>query len=127
MGFLGYKRDFRFAIYLEIPIHPDFINKKVDIENEKVDIEPQKVDIQDLRDSHIKRLRALGVNKSTLEKFDILLNAVELDQIFGRTDVINILDISPTAASKFIGKMCRANIFEAVEGKGKGKYRLSIR
>ncbi len=85
--------DDRRAVTVEIPIHPDFINKKVDIENEKV---------------------------------DILLNAVELKQVFGRTDVINILNISPTAASKFIEKMCRADVLEAVEGKGIGKSRLDI-
>lgn len=56
----------------------------------------------------------------------MLLNAVELEQIFGRTKVVNALNISSTAASKFIGKMCQAEILEAVEGKGKGKYRLSI-
>lgn len=78
---------------VEIPIHPDFINKKVDIENEKV---------------------------------DILLNTVELKQIFGRTEIINALNIFPTAASKFIGKMCQAGILMLVEGKGKGKYQWSI-
>ena len=95
-----FKDDDRRAVTVEIPIHSDFINKKVDIENEKVDIEP--------------------------EKNDILLNVVELEQIFGRTEVVNALNISPTAASKFIGKMCQAGVLEAVVGKGKGKYRLSI-
>ncbi len=51
--------DDRWAVTVEIPIHPDFINKKVDIENEKVDIEFQKVDIQNMKDNYIKRLRAL--------------------------------------------------------------------
>lgn len=46
--------DDRRAVTVEIPIHPDFVNKKVDIQKLKV--------------NHIKRLRAIGVNKSTLEK-----------------------------------------------------------
>ena len=109
--------DDRRAVTVEIPIHPDFINKKVDIE-------PPKVDIQELKVNYIKRLKAIGVNKSTLDKINILLDAVELGQIFGRTDVVNVLDISPTAASNFIRKMCQAEVFETVEGKG--KYRLRI-
>ena len=117
--------DDRRAVSVEIPIHPDFINRKVDIENEKVDIESKKVDIQKLKVNYIKRLKAIGANKSTLQKIDMLLNVVEVEQIFGRTEVINAFNISPTAASKFIGKMCQAGVFEAVEGKGKGKYRLN--
>ncbi len=118
--------DDRRAVTVEIPIHPDFINKKVDIEPQKVDIESQKVDIQELKVNYIERLKNIGVNKSTLDKINILLDAVELGQIFGRTDVVNVLDISPTAASNFISKMCQADVFETVEGKGKGKYRLRI-
>ena len=117
----------RRAVSVEIPIHPDFINKKVDIENEKVDIGPKKVDIQGLKVNYIKRIKAIGANKSTLQKIDALLNVVELEQTFGRTEVVNALNISPTAASKFIGKMCQAGVLEAVEGKGKGKYRLNCR
>lgn len=37
---------------VEIPIHPDFIYKKVDI--------------QELKINYIKRLKAIGANKSTL-------------------------------------------------------------
>lgn len=76
--------------------------------------------------NYIKRLKAIGANKSTLEKIDVLLNTIELGQIFGRTEIVNALNISPTAASKFIGKMYQAGVLEAVEGKGKGKYRLDI-
>lgn len=104
--------DDRRAVTVEIPIHPDFINKKVDI--------------QELKVNYIKRLKAIGVNKSTLEKIDVLLNVVELEQIFGRAKVVNVLNIFPTAASKFTGKMCQAGVLETVEGKGKGKYRLNI-
>lgn len=49
-----------------------------------------------------------------------------MEQIFGRVEVVNALNISPTAASKFIGKMCQAGVFVAGEGKGKGKYQLGI-
>ena len=104
---------------MEIPIHPDFINKKVDIE-------PQKVDIQELKVNYMERLKILGVNNSTLDKVNILLDIVELGQIFGRADIVNALDISPTAVSNFIRKMCQADVFETVEEKGKGSYRLRI-
>ena len=71
--------DDRRAVTVEIPIHPDFINKKVDIE-------PQKVDIQELKVNYMKRLKILGVNKSTLDIVNILLDTVELGQIFGRAE-----------------------------------------
>lgn len=90
--------DDRRAVAVEIPIHPDFMSRKVDIENEKVDIEPQKVNIQELKVNYIERLRALGANKSTLEKIEILFNAIELKQILSRTEVVNVLNISQTAA-----------------------------
>ena len=32
--------------------------------------------------------KAIGANKSTLQKIDMLLNVVEVEQIFGRTEVI---------------------------------------
>ncbi len=44
--------------------------------------------IQKLKINYIKKLKAIGANKSTLQKIDVLLNVVELEQIFGRTEVI---------------------------------------
>lgn len=57
---------------------------------------------------------------------DMLLNAAKLGQKFGRTEVVKILNISPTAASKFMGKMYQAGVLEAVEGKGKVPIEYSL-
>lgn len=117
----------RRAVRVEIPIHPDFLERKVDIPNENVDIELEKIDIQELKSIYFERLSAIGVNQPTMDKVDILLNKIKADQIFGRKDIVDILDISPTAATNFLGKIYKAEVVEAVKGKGKGKYRLNLK
>lgn len=117
----------RRAVRVEIPIHTDFLERKVDIQDKKVDIEIEKVDIQDLKIVYYKRLKAVGVNQTTIDKVNILLNEIKLEQIFGRKDIVNILNISPTAATNFLGKICKAGVVEVVEGNGKGKYRLNLK
>lgn len=55
---------------------------------QQLSLQKRKVDIQKLKVNYIKRLKAIGANKSTLQKIDMLLNVVEVEQIFGRTEVI---------------------------------------
>lgn len=109
---------------VEIPIHPDFVAQKVDIETKKVDIEAKKVDIDELKNNYAKKLKNIGANRTTLVKLDRLLDEIKTGQVFGRNKVIQVLNISPAAASKFIAKLKDAGIIIAVEGQGKGKYRF---
>lgn len=55
----------RWAVTVEIPIHPDFMEEKVDIEAKKVDIGTEKVDIEQLKIQYAERLRMQGANKTT--------------------------------------------------------------
>ena len=90
-------------------------NKKVDINKEKVDIENKKVDIGSLKlTSPIKN------NISNLFK---VFSKVEY---FGRKDVINVLNLSPSGASKLISRLLDLQIIKPVLGHGKGKYCFNI-
>ena len=46
------------------------------------------------------------------------------ERIFGRTEVINALTITPSPASALIKKMLELGLIENVRGLGKGKYRF---
>lgn len=86
--------------------------EKPDIEDEKVDIEIKKPDIektfQPKTASHICKLR---------EAFPGLA-------IFGRADVMEVIDIKPSRASELLKEMTEHRVIEPVSGHGKGKYRF---
>lgn len=92
----------------------------VDIGGEKVDIGDEKVDIGFMENylSYIK------VNSPTKEKIKILYSKFATHMIFGRTDIAELLDISPTSASVLVIKMYKAGLLEIVAGQGKGKYKF---
>ncbi len=85
---------------------------KQDIEGQKQDIEPQKqeLDIPECIGNKTKKhIRALFV-KYGYESF------------FGRTDVMEMLEITASPASALIKKMLDVDIIYPMKGKGKGKY-----
>jgi len=90
-------------------------NKKVDINVEKVDIENKKVDIESL-----KLTSPMRKNVSTLFKI------FSKDEYFGRGDVIDVLNLSSSGASKLISKLLNLQIIKSVSGHGKGKYCFNI-
>ena len=86
--------------------------EKPDIEMTEPDIEGRKADIEKLfqpkTESHILKLR----------------EAFPCGAIFGRSDVMKIIDIKPSRASELLEKMSEYGIIEPVSGYGKGKYRF---
>ncbi len=44
--------------------------------------------------------------------------------IFGRSDVMKVIDIKPSRASEFVQEMAERGVIEPVSGHGKGKYRF---
>lgn len=85
---------------------------KPDIETEKPDIEALKPDIeksfQPKTASHILKLR----------------EAFPCQTIFGRSDVMKVIDIKTSRASDLLKEMAEHRIIEPVSGHGKGKYRF---
>ena len=84
----------------------------VDIENEKVDIESvlseKSSDFSVKTTIHIHRL---------FEKFGF-------DEVFGRSAVMELLELKGSGASKLLSNLVQADIIEPVSGHGKGKYKF---
>lgn len=84
---------------------PDIGTSKPDIDALKAGIEK---DFQPKTASHILKLR----------------EAFPSQAIFGRSDVMKVLDLKSSRASDFIKAMAEHGIIEPVSGQGKGKYRF---
>jgi fido (protein-threonine AMPylation protein) len=86
--------------------------EKPDIESSEPDIEVLKPDIENVFQpktvSHILKLR----------------EAFSGQTIFGRSDVMKVIDIKASRASDFLKEMAEHGIIEPVSGHGKGKYRF---
>ena len=89
--------------------------KKVDIDIEKVDIHNKKVNIESLKLTSTMR-------KNIISLFKVLSN---LDY-FGRSEVVKVLNMSYSGASKLISKLLDFQIIRPVFGYGKGKYCFNI-
>ena len=81
------------------------MTEKADIEDAKPDIEKM---FQPKTASHIRKLR---------KAFPGLA-------IFGRADVMEVIDIKPSRASELLKEMTERRVIEPVSGHGKGKYRF---
>ena len=99
----------------------DIENGKVDIENGKVDIQVQKVDIESV-------LSERGRNFSVKTNVHIhkLFEKFGFDEVFGRSAVMELLDLKGSGASKLLSNLVQADIIEPVSGYGKGKYKFKI-
>ena len=130
--------------YLEVFLRNLFLNEKNELLNrnlhisrllneEKVDIRDRKVDIQDRKVD----IRALKVNvenifSSKCNNFTVkttvnihrLFAKFGFDEVFGRSAVMEILELKSSGASKLLSNLVQADIIEPVSGYGKGKYKF---
>jgi len=88
-------------------------------EPEKPDIEPLKPDIESLKADIKKPLR-----QKTVSHILKLREALPGQTIFGRSDVMRVIDLKPSRASELIKELVEHGIIEPVTGHGKGKYRF---
>lgn len=96
------------------------LNKeKVDIEDTKVDIEPHKVDIESVLSDKTNHF-----SKKTNEHIYHLFEKFGFNNVFGRSAIMELLNLKSSSASRFISKLVQANIIEPVVGHGKGKYKF---
>ena len=97
----------------------DIGDEKVDIEGTKVDIGGKKVDIERVlseKESDFSVKTKVHIRK-LFEKFGF-------DEVFGRSAVMELLELKKSGASKLISNLVQADIIESVSGHGKGKYRF---
>ncbi len=98
-------------------MHISGIIAKPDIQKVKPDIGGEKPDIQKLMEA--------GFSKKTASNAIKLYNKFGIQTVFGRTEVIDALELSHSAASDLLKKLVSAGITESVSGLGKGKYRFN--
>ena len=100
----------------------DIGDAKVDIESRKVDIRNRKVDIESVlfekgRDFSVKP--TIHIHR-LFEKFGF-------DEVFGRSAVMELLELKAAGASKLLSNLVKADIIEPVSGHGKGKYKFKMK
>ena len=96
------------------------LNKeKVDIQGVKVDIQDAKVDIESV-------LSAKGSDFTVKTTVHIhrLFEKFGFDGVFGRSAVMELLELKSSGASKLLSNLVQADIIEPVSGHGKGKYKF---
>ena len=91
-------------------------------ETEKPDIGAVKPDIEELN-ADIEKV----FQPKTVSHILKLREAFPGQTIFGRSDVMGVIDIKPSRASDLLKDMVEHGIIEPVSGHGKGKYRFKNR
>ena len=95
----------------------DIGDTKVDIKNEKVDIQDQKVDIKSVLSE-----KGSDFSIKTTVHIHRLFEKFGFDEVFGRSAVMELLELKGSGASKLLSDLVQADIIEPVSGHGKGKY-----
>ena len=111
----------------------DIQDTKVDIEKEKVDIQDTKVDIQDtkvdIQDTKVDIESILSVkgrdfSVKTTVHIHRIFEKFGFDEVFGRSAVMQLLELKSSGASKLLSNLVQADLIEPVFGHGKGKYKF---
>ena len=97
----------------------DIGDTKVDIENEKVDIQDPKVDIESVLSE-----KGSDFSIKTTVHIHRLFEKFGFDEVFGRSAVMELLELKGSGASKLLSDLVQADIIEPVSGHGKGKYKF---
>ncbi len=100
-------------------VKPDIGVQKPDIGAEKSDIEAIKTDICATKEDFEQMFRP-----KTAGHILRLREAFPEQRVFGRSDVMKVIDIKPSGASELLRKMLEYGVIEVVSGYGKGKYRF---
>ena len=100
--------------------------EKVDIRDRKVDIQDRKVDIRALK-VNVENIFSGKCNNFTVKttvNIHRLFAKFGFDEVFGRSAVMEILELKSSGASKLLSNLVQADIIEPVSGYGKGKYKF---
>ena len=97
----------------------DIGDLKVDIENEKVDIQERKVDIESVLSE-----KGSDFSVKTIVHIHRLFEKFGFEEVFGRSAVMELLELKGSGASKLLSNLVQADIIEPVSGHGKGRYKF---
>ena len=123
--------------YLELFLRNLLLNEQNELQNrnlhisgllnkEKVDIQGMKVDIQDAKVDIESMLSAKSSDFTVKTTVHIhrLFEKFGFDGVFGRSAVMELLELKSSGASKLLSNLVQADIIEPVSGHGKGKYKF---
>ena len=109
--------------YLEVFLRNLLLNEQNELQNRNLHISrllnEEKVDIESV-------LSAKGSDFSVKTTVHIhrLFEKFGFDGVFGRSAVMELLELKSSGASKFLSNLVQADIIEPVSGYGKGKYKF---
>lgn len=89
------------------------------LDEEKVDIGGTKVDIESVLSE-----KGNDFSAKTTVHIHRLIEKFDFDGVFGRSAVMELLELKGSGASKFLSNLVRADIIEPVSGHGKRKYKF---
>ncbi len=100
--------------------------EKVDIEPKEVNIDTEKVDIQeekvDIERSLSEKTKDFSVK--TMIHIHRLFKEYGYEEVFGRSTIMELLELKASGASKLISNLVQADIIQPVSGYGKGRYKF---
>ena len=116
--------------YLEAFLRNLLLNEKNELHNrnlhisgllneEKVDIGDAKVDIESVLSE-----KGSDFSVKTTVHIHRLFEKFGFDEVFGRSAVMELLELKGSGASKLLSNLVQADIIESVSGHGKGKYKF---
>ena len=107
--------------YLELFLKNLLLGESNELKNRYMHIRwnKQKQDIQE-RKQDISLSK--GIRNKTKQHIRDLFEKYGYEEFFGRTEVMQVLQITASPASALINKMLDMNIIYPLKGKGKGKY-----
>ena len=116
--------------YLEAFLRNLLLNEKNELHNrnlhisgllneEKVDIGDTKVDIESVISE-----KGSDFSVKTIVHIHRLFEKFGFDEVFGRSVVMELLELKGSGASKLLSNLVQADIIEPVSGHGKGRYKF---
>lgn len=118
--------------YLEVFLRNLLLNEKNELHNRNMHISgllnEEKVDIGDIKRNVESEnlLTEKGSNFSVKSIIHIhkLFDEFGFDKIFGRSAVMELLELKSSGASKLLSNLVKSDIIKPVSGHGKGKYKF---
>lgn len=92
--------------------------------NEKQAIAQPKTGAWNAKQSFINNVTSLNFSQATKNNIVALFDIFGFEQVFGRKDILQVINLTPSPAGELIRKMRESKIIEPVQGHGKGKYKF---
>ena len=96
-------------------------SKKLPIKESMVSESAEKLPIKISIESYTQAYRNKNYNNPTIQNLKVIYDDIEVNQVFGSTYLMKILECSERTARTLMGKLKEMDVVVAVIGKGRGK------